>query len=151
MGVSRSGPCLPDTTSVPPTSILRSLLFDPGTDFSYLHDLNQVSNCAPVEEVLCNFVTVGYVLCKHTTEFSFLCFVLPSFVRIFFFTLLSFLLCVIKLQVLEFKIICKIVQSEHVTAVPKNPDFVVIKWPNYVKRSQICKDFAKSNIKYYLE
>lgn len=56
--VSRSGPCLPDTTTVPHVGILRSLLFDPGTDLSHLHDLNQASNGAPVEEVFCNYVTM---------------------------------------------------------------------------------------------
>jgi hypothetical protein len=58
MDVSRSGPCLPDTTTVPHVGILRSLLFDPGTDFSHLHDLTHPSNRAPMEEVLCNYVTM---------------------------------------------------------------------------------------------
>jgi hypothetical protein len=85
MDVSRSGPFLPDTTSVPHAGILRSLLFDPGSDLSHLHDLNQASNCAPVEEVFCNSVTGGLVLCKHRTEFSFLCFAFAFFILDFLF------------------------------------------------------------------
>jgi hypothetical protein len=91
--VSRSGPCLPDTTTVPQVGILRSLLFDPGIDLSHLHDLNQASNCVPVEEVFCNSVTIvkcGIFSVNMKLNFIFCALLLPSCVPILFFTLLFF-------------------------------------------------------------